>query len=154
MNPSGVTSVVVKSASKRVWSDQFKRWPDIQHVTVEEGVESVGVSAFFGCTNLESVVLPDSLKHICGYAFGDCFALKEVRIGKGLLDVGQAAFGGCSNLQHVHFGGDAPAALGTRIYVRTPTNLVNHVQPAAKGWGRVWPPNDAFPRKVEIAPIP
>ena len=143
-----VTSLVVEAAMRNVPPNRFRRMPALRHVMVEEGVESVGVSAFFGCTNLESVVLPDSLKHICGYAFGDCFALKEVRIGKGLLDVGQAAFGGCSNLQHVHFGGDAPAALGTRIYVRTPTNLVNHVQSAAKGWGRVWPPNDVSARRT------
>ena len=81
---------------------------------------------------------------------GDCFALREVRFGKGLIDVGQAAFGGCSNLMHVYFAGDAPVARGTRIYVRTPTNLVNHVQPTAKGWRTTWPPNDAFARKVEV----
>ena len=105
-------------------------------------------SAFFRCPKLETVTLPDSLKHLDDYAFGDCFALREVRFGKGLLDVGQAAFGGCSNLQHVYFGGDAPTPFGTRIYVRTPTNLVNHVQPSTKGWKETWPPNDAFSRRV------
>ena len=149
IDPSGVTSVVVKSASKRVWPDQFKRWPDIQQVMVEDGVETVGAAAFFGCPRLEAVMLPDSLKHVEGYAFGDCFALREVRFGKGLLDVGQAAFGGCSNLLHAYFGGDAPVARGTRIYVRTPTNLVNHVNAAAKGWADRWPPIDDHSRRVE-----
>ena len=150
INPSGVTSVVVKAAMKRVLVDQFKRWPDLRDVTVEEGVELVDAAAFFGCPQLETVTLPDSLKHVDSYAFGDCFALREVRFGKGLIDVGQAAFGGCSNLLHVYFGGDAPVALGTRIYVRTPTNLVNHVQSTTKGWRETWPPNDAFARKVEV----
>jgi hypothetical protein len=145
-----VTSVVVKADMKRVLVDQFKRWPDLRHVTVEEGVELVDAAAFFGCPQLETVTLPDSLKHVDSYAFGDCFALREVRFGKGLIDVGQAAFGGCSNLLHVYFGGDAPVALGTRIYVRTPTNLVNHVQPTAKGWSTTWPPNDPFSRRVEV----
>lgn len=148
IDPSGVTSVVVKAAIKRVWPDQFKKWPDLRQVTVEEGVKSVGAAAFFGCSRLETVVFPDSLEHVEGYAFGDCFALREVRFGKGLLDVGQAAFGGCSNLLHVYFGGDAPAARGTRIYVRTPTNLLNHVNAAAKGWADSWPPNDEFSRAV------
>lgn len=152
MNPCGVTSVVVKSASKRVWPDQFKRWPDIQHVTVEDGVESVDAAAFFGCQKLETIILPDSLKHVESYAFGDCFALREVRFGKGLLDVGQAAFGGCSNLLHVYFGGDAPETRGTRIYVRTPTGLVNHVKSTAKGWGTTWPANEEFARPVRKEP--
>lgn len=150
IDPGGVTSVVVKAAMKRVVADQFKRWPDLRHVTVEEGVELVDAAAFFGCPQLETVALPDSLKHLESYVFGDCFALREVRFGKGLLDVGQAAFGGCSNLLHVYFGGDAPVALGTRIYVRTPTNLVNHVQFTTKGWRETWPPNDAFARKVVV----
>lgn len=148
IDAGGVTSVVVKAAMKRIWVDQFKRWPDLRHVTVEEGVESVDAAAFFGCPQLETVTFPDSLKHLDSYVFGDCFALREVRFGKGLLDVGQAAFGGCSNLLHVYFGGDAPVARGTRIYVRTPTDLVNHVQASSKGWRATWPPNDAFSRRV------
>ncbi len=148
IDPGGVTAVVAKAALKRVWADQFKRWPDLRQVTVEEGVEAIDVAAFFGCPRLETVSLPDSLKHVAGYAFGDCFALREVRFGSGLLDVGQAAFGGCSNLLHVYYGGDAPQARGTRIYVRTPTNLVNHVNPAAEGWTDRWPPNDESSRPV------
>jgi hypothetical protein len=152
IDPSGVTAVVVKAAMKRVWVDQFKGWPDLRHVVAEEGVETVDTAAFFGCPKLETVTLPDSLKHLDSYAFGDCFALREVRFGNGLLDVGQAAFGGCSNLLHVYFRGDAPAVRGTRIYVRTPTNLVNHVNAAAKGWTNRWPPKDEFSRPVHLMP--
>ena len=148
IDPGGVTAVVVKAAMKRIRADLFKKWPEIRQVTVEEGIESIDGAAFFGCPRLETVSLPDSLKHVEGYAFGDCFALREVRFGKGLLDVGQAAFGGCSNLLHVYYGGDAPEPRGTRIYVRTPTNLVNHVDAAATGWTDRWPPNDAFSRPV------
>ena len=152
IDPGGVTAVVVKAAMKRVWVDQFKQWPDLRQVVAEEGVETVDTAAFFGCPKLETVAFPDSLKHVGSYAFGDCFALREVRFGKGLLDVGQAAFGGCSNLLHVYFGGDAPAARGTRIYVRTPTSLVNHVQPAAKGWGKTWPADEDSARPVRKEP--
>ena len=146
-----VTSLVVKASAGRIAANQFKRWPNLRRVEVEEGIPVVGTAAFFCCPKLETVTLPDSLRHLGGYAFGDCFALREVRCGKGLLDVGQAAFGGCSNLQHVYFGGDAPAPFGTRIYVRTPTNLVNHVMPSAKGWGKTWPPNDPHTRPVRPA---
>ena len=148
VDPGAVTALVVRAAAGRVWHNQFERWPNLRHVTVEEGISVVRASAFFRCPKLETVTLPDSLKHLDGYAFGGCFALREVRFGKGLLDVGQAAFGGCSNLQHVYFGGDAPTPFGTRIYVRTPTNLVNHVTPSATGWGKTWPPNDPFTRRV------
>ena len=88
---------------------------------------------------------PEACGKLCVWRL---FRPREARFGKGLLDVGQAAFGGCSNLLHVYFGGDAPEPRGTRIYVRTPTNLVNHVNAAAKGWADRWPPKDDFSRAV------
>ena len=149
-----VTSVVVKSAMRSVFANQFNSWPSVRNVVVEEGVEHIEGTAFFGCGHLETVTLPDSLKSIGKYAFGDCSSLREVRCGKGLIDVGQAAFGGCTNLVDFHFGGDAPSALGTRIFVRTPTNLVLHVKANANanGWGETWPPYDSAARGVRREP--
>ena len=143
-----VTSLVVRAEMGSISANQFNGWTSLRQVEVCEGVDEVHSAAFFKCSRLEKVVLPDSLKRIGAYVFGDCFALREVRCGKGLLDVGHAAFGGCTNLVDVFFEGDAPAALGTRIYVRTPTNLVNHVNSRAKGWGETWPPGDATARAV------
>ena len=148
MDIGTVTSLVVKAACRDIPPNTFRRWPLLRHVEMEEGVESIGVAAFFGCPALETVSLPDSLERIDGYAFGDCFALREVRCGTGLREVGQATFGGCKSLRDVYFAGDAPLATGTRVYVRSPTNLVNHIKPSAKGWKNVWPPFDEFSRKV------
>ncbi|MBQ7191011.1 MAG: leucine-rich repeat domain-containing protein [Kiritimatiellae bacterium] len=119
-------------------------------MTVEEGVWRIGDAAFFGCTNLESVAFPDSLTSIRPCAFGDCVRLRRVWCGTGLAEVGQAAFGGCKNLQNIYFNGDAPKQLGTRILVRTPATLVNHVRSGAKGWGVRWPANDDFSRPVAV----
>ena len=143
-----VTSLVVGAAMGSIPANMFNGWPSLRKVEVGEGVEAVHSAAFFKCGRLESVVLPNSLKKIGAYAFGDCFFLRSVRCGSGLLDVGHAAFGGCTNLVDVYFAGDAPAALGMRIYVRTPTNLVNHVDSRANGWGGMWPPGDASARVV------
>lgn len=41
----------------------------ITAVIVEEGVTSICTRAFYGCTNLSSIVLPDSIKKIDGQAF-------------------------------------------------------------------------------------
>ena len=147
-----VTALVVRAGMRRVAVNQFNGWPSLRHVVVDEGVESIGTTAFHGCSSLETVELPDSLRKIGDYAFSDCSALRHVKCGSGLRDVGQAAFGGCTNLHDVCFAGDAPAALGTRIYVRTPTNLVNHVRYGAKGWGEAWPPRDESARAVRSEP--
>ena len=149
---SKITSVKFPASVEYIGNEAFFGCTSLTNINLSEGLESFGDRAFFGCPKLETIAFPDSLKHVESYAFGDCFALREVRFGKGLLDVGQAAFGGCSNLLHVYLGGDAPIARGTRIYVRTPTNLLNHVKSAARGWGATWPANDEFSRPVRKEP--
>ena len=143
-----VTSLVVRASVRDIPSNAFQSISNLCAVVVENGVRTIGVSAFFGCPKLETVSLADSVISIGGYAFGDCFALREVRCGSGLKEVGQAAFGGCRNLQDVYFAGDAPNPAGSRIYVRTPETLVNHVRPGTKGWGARWPLRDNFSRPV------
>ena len=41
-------------------------------------VMSIGNSAFFDCTGLTSITIPDSVTSICGYAFKGCDALTDV----------------------------------------------------------------------------
>jgi hypothetical protein len=47
-----------------VGSHSFSRCKKIKKVIVEEGVYSIDSSAFYECSNLEEVILPDSLEYI------------------------------------------------------------------------------------------
>lgn len=51
---------------------------------------------FYGCANLESISIPESITNIGKYAFYDCSALSEIRIG-GAVQFGEGAFSGCRN---------------------------------------------------------
>ena len=44
----------------------------LQKVTIAEGVNSIGVSCFEGCTNLKEVYLPESVTRIRLDSFEDC----------------------------------------------------------------------------------
>ncbi len=50
---------------------------EIRTLTVEQGVTGICIDAFFGCSRLRSVVLPQSVALISGTAFGACPALQE-----------------------------------------------------------------------------
>ena len=52
-------------------------------VTIPDGVEVVGNSAFYGFGNLTSVAIPASVTEIEGYAFGDCSGLKSFTVASG-----------------------------------------------------------------------
>lgn len=55
----------------------------IKSVTIKDGVKKMGYSAFFDCTGLTSVNIPNSVKSTIGEsAFMRCTGLKEVTIPK------------------------------------------------------------------------
>lgn len=71
---------------------------DMTKIIIGEGTTSIGESAFVGCHNLSSVVIPTSVKLIGGYAFGECSSLTSIIIPESVIDIGNYTFLGCSNL--------------------------------------------------------
>ena len=75
----------------------------IKTVVLEEGVESIGKSAFSGCCNLSEIHIPESVANIDESAFSSCSSLKSVNIPGGVTNISKNAFRGCSNLTSVSF---------------------------------------------------
>ncbi len=57
-------------------------WKDyeINEVVIENGVTSIGNSAFYRCTKLTGITIPDSVTSIGSYAFISCYSLTSIRI--------------------------------------------------------------------------
>lgn len=70
---------------------------------------SIGQSAFYMCTQLESIWLPDCLKAISSYAFYGCTALRSVHLPNQLTMISSPAFADCTSLRSIEF----PASLTT-----------------------------------------
>ena len=78
-------------------------------VAVLEGVQTIGVRAFYECSSLASVAFPDALQTIGERAFFGCSSLASVAFPDALQTIGEYAFCGCSSLASVAF----PDALQT-----------------------------------------
>lgn len=72
-------------------------WPSIENVTFESGTTSV-IGNLFENTPIESIVLPDTITTIQGYAFRGCTKLKDITWSMNLKVIGGAAFLGCTSL--------------------------------------------------------
>ena len=66
-----------------------------------EGYTSIESYAFYGCTGLKSIVIPDRVTSVGEYAFSECSALTSVTIGNSVTSIGEYAFTECSALTSV-----------------------------------------------------
>ena len=71
---------------------------DIKRIIIGDGVTTIGVYAFAGCSSLTSVTIPNSVTTIGEEAFEGCRALTSVTIPNSVTKIGDHAFDYCSAL--------------------------------------------------------
>ena len=64
----------------------------IKSVVIENGVTSIGSSAFWGCENLASITIPDNITTIGSYAFYNCTNLSSITMSPNIISIGNDAF--------------------------------------------------------------
>ena len=64
----------------------------VNYNNVTYSVTSIGYKAFYKCTGLTSVTIPNSVTSIGSYAFYDCYWLTSVTILNSLTSIGSYAF--------------------------------------------------------------
>jgi len=80
----------------------FSGCTNLTTVMLPNTLEIIPPYTFQGCTSLTSINFPTSLKYIYGYAFSGCSSLPNANLsGTGLLEFGGYAFANCTNLQSV-----------------------------------------------------
>ena len=85
----------------QIGRDAFFGCSGLTSVTIPNSVTQIGGYAFYGCSGLTSVTIPNSVTQIGGYAFYGCSGMTSVTIGSSVTQIGQEAFYGCSGLSSV-----------------------------------------------------
>ena len=69
-----------------------------QEVNIGSAVTSIGGAAFFNCSQLTSIAIPDDVTTIEYAAFFGCSGLASISIPNNVASIGSQAFQGCSGL--------------------------------------------------------
>ena len=71
-------------------------------VTIPNSVTSIGDGAFLECTGLTSITIPNSVTSIGDWAFDGCTGLTSITIPNSVTSIGNWAFDGCTGLTSIN----------------------------------------------------
>ena len=80
----------------------------VKELVVKEGITGIGDYAFYQCSSLNTVTLPDSLVRIGAHSFGYT-GLSAITIPRSVTDIGNYAFGQCFLLSMITVSDDNPS---------------------------------------------
>lgn len=85
----------------------FEYCSELVSVVFPQSLNYIGDSAFRGCDKLEDFTLPKSLEGIGSYAFDGCESLKTLIIPNKVKKIGMNAFSDCTGLEKATIGASA-----------------------------------------------
>ena len=87
----------------------------IKKVIIKKGITSIGRSAFYCCSSLNSIEIPNSVTSIEGFAFDGCSSLNSIEIPNSVTSIGDSAFDGCSSLNSIEIP-NSVTSIGRRAF--------------------------------------
>lgn len=79
--------------------------PSSLKTVVITGGNQISGKAFYGCSSVENIILPESIESIGDYAFYDCSSLKSISVPYGVTKIGAGTFYRCESLRSISFPG-------------------------------------------------
>ena len=117
--PESVTYEGVTYSVTSIGYQAFYNCTGLTSVSIPEGVTSIGSYAFSLCSSLTSVTIPNSVLSIGSGAFDGCTGLTEVAIGNSVTEIGDYAFNNCKSLTSITIPGSV-TSIGYSVF---PTNV-------------------------------
>ena len=87
--------------SRGYYSDDIVIPSAVAHEGTTYSVTGIGERAFYDCTSLTSISIPESVTSIGERAFYNCTSLKSISIPKGVARIGVSAFSYCTSLASI-----------------------------------------------------
>ena len=113
--------------------------PYLKHVDIS-GIASLGEDAFYYCTALETLEIPDAVTELKGSVCGNCTALQSVRLPANLKSIGESCFYNCLQLSGLEIP-ETVQSIGNYAFFNCPgltrirlTRTTSSIGDYALGW--------------------
>ena len=85
--PAKVTIDEKEYTVKKIGDNSMRENPNLKTITLSDGLEIIGNSAFAGCTEITEVVVPSTVQSIEDWAFHGCTKLAKINIPDGITAI-------------------------------------------------------------------
>ena len=123
--PSSLKTVIITGGTS-IGDEAFYNCSGLTSITIPDSVTSIESRAFRGCSSLTSIVVPDSVTSIGYQAFAKT-NLTSIVIPDSVTSIGYQAFGSCTNLTSIVIP-DSVTSIGYQAFGNC-TNLTSIVIP-------------------------
>lgn len=79
----------------------FAGCKDIEHITLPQGLTSIGERTFMNCSRLKTIVIQEGVREIGRCAFMNCQCLEYIIIPEGVETIREFCFDYCQNLRYI-----------------------------------------------------
>ena len=86
---------------ENIESHAFYKCTSLTRIIIPDSVTIIGTGAFSNCKNLTSITIPDSVISIVNYVFYDCTNLINITIPNSVTSIGECAFFSCTSLTNI-----------------------------------------------------
>ena len=85
----------------RIGESAFYHCSQLENVKLPDCIKYIDMNAFCGCRSISRISIPESVKEIGTYAFYNCSSLTEITIPESVKEIGAYAFYNCSSLTEI-----------------------------------------------------
>ena len=109
-NLKGLKTIIIPPNVKRIEQNAFSNNTTLENVIIQvkdnESVEYIGSRAFYGCSNLKNINLPDTITYIGSTTFSKNKKLESIKLPSKLKELNNQTFQSCTNLKNIELSMD------------------------------------------------
>ena len=91
----------IKENTYMVGDYAFFKCSELTNLTIPDSIQRIGTAAFAYCSNLTNVTIPNSVISLGSYAFEYCSNMTSITIPDSITSIGYRSFYNCGNLTNI-----------------------------------------------------